>query len=1147
MPTDCQSDPNFRTWYKPDEALLDEANAIHTGKKRPADPKPPGAGDRAAEGKTDPEREAEGAGETNDPVWEDIPPGLEGNDLRIALHLRKSTALCLSGGGIRSASFNVGVIEALAVHPRPDTSNIEKGEEQAADHTKSFLSQFHYLSTVSGGGYIGSWLSAWIAREGYAKVWPKLVGRRKHPEEEPSQIVWLRSYSNFLAPRKGLMSADTWTSIALVIRNLWLNWLVIIPVLCLGLFAIKLGAIGSFWIPRSFAATAQKLASFASSLGTIVPSWLSRAFEAPVLWLGLTPEAPVLWLGLFAPVPLVWALRYALVNRPSCYPGIKELRDGKWEDAKREKPRQTDAREDDEYGRIGAGGSETLFKLTCLLPALISAFLLSLCLAVSYFGFERYTLFETAVRMGGIGVTIYVTAWIIARLQLAFFRKPENRPKKSWTHWPRDLLAWAMAGAVFGVFVGVGMHILAKTFGHVEIELLRDNVCVAANICLDLETYATLALLVAGVPWIITAQLTAEMIFVGLTNWEVGSDADREWFGRSTGWFATAAIAWFSVVILVVLGPPLVALLFANFTWAKYGTIVLGPASALASTLLGKSGKTSASDQGPQKSPWWMQLILPVSTIVFLILLVLAVSAAMDHLLFGYHLVESPLLGSGNAEAFANDRNWLLRGILIIGVIAGISSLFVNINRFSIHSLYRNRLIRGYLGASNSKRAPNPFTGFDEDDNIRMAQLWPRKPAPEKSKDGPQVSGSQDVPKTQKTEEEVKPGTAGLDAKPERPWQPFHVVNIALNVVNSKRLAWQERKAESFTVSPLHCGTAANDLGYRPTCQYANGGRGGITLGTALAISGAAASPNMGYHSSPLVSLLLALFNVRLGWWLGNPGRAGDITYTKDGPRVAIAPFLTEMFGQTTDDRGFVYLSDGGHFENLGLYEMIRRRCRCIVVSDAGADPDYDFADLGNAVRKIAIDLGVYISFSDLREIKRRSKDNTVIKGAYYAVGEIDYKTAPERTAAPDASAAEKTAAEGHREDVKNGYILYIKPSYHGTESAGIVSYAAANAAFPHEPTFDLFYGESQFESYRTLGFEIVDSVLKQAKARAEELHNDPKKTWDPSVTSLCDLIAALAPGAKAASDAPRLSDALKHLDPKDLDEVRTILAPAKT
>ena len=122
----------------------------------------------------------------------------------------------------------------------------------------------------------------------------------------------------------------------------------------------------------------------------------------------------------------------------------------------------------------------------------------------------------------------------------------------------------------------------------------------------------------------------------------------------------------------------------------------------------------------------------------------------------------------------------------------------------------------------------------------------------------------------------------------------FHVVNIALNIVSTKRLAWQERKAESFTVSPLHCGSRLS--GVPRSEEYGDGPRHkpktdfkaskrefGISLGTAMAISGAAVSPNMGYHSSPSIALLLTLFNVRLGWWLGNPGKAGKNTYTAKG------------------------------------------------------------------------------------------------------------------------------------------------------------------------------------------------------------------------------------------------------------------------
>src|SRR5262249_28634998 len=288
-------------------------------------------------------------------------------------------------------------------------------------------------------------------------------------------------------------------------------------------------------------------------------------------------------------------------------------------------------------------------------------------------------------------------------------------------------------------------------------------------------------------------------------------------------------------------------------------------ASGIVSALIGASGKSAATDQKAVKTRVPVNLILAIATPLFLIILAIGVSVLMDYVLLGHPLLESPLIG-GDAETARSrwEWRWLWIGRAVIRVVVSFAWSHVNINRFSIHALYRNRLIRAYLGASNPARTPNPFTGFDDNDNIKVAMLWPGRP------------GS---------------------------WQPFHVVNMALNVVASSRLAWQERKAESFTTTPLHCGTAAGSagepLGYRRSRAY--GSRppkyaeqtrvGGITLGTALAISGAAASPNMGYNSSPIVTLLLALFNVRLGWWLGNPGTPGNRTYGQEGPTIAILPF----------------------------------------------------------------------------------------------------------------------------------------------------------------------------------------------------------------------------------------------------------------
>jgi hypothetical protein len=194
----------------------------------------------------------------------------------------------------------------------------------------------------------------------------------------------------------------------------------------------------------------------------------------------------------------------------------------------------------------------------------------------------------------------------------------------------------------------------------------------------------------------------------------------------------------------------------------------------------------------------------------------------------------------------------------------------------------------------------------------------------------------------------------------------------------------------------------------------------------------------------------MMLGNVRLGWWLGNP--RDNRTSRREGPLFSFVPIVNEMFGLTTDTGRYVYLSDGGHFENLGIYEMIRRRCRYIVVSDAGCDPDYQFEDLGNAVRKAWIDLGVAVRFRGINVTARKPEP---IDGVYCAIADIFY---------PEA-------------DAKPGLLLYIKPGYHGTEPADVRAYAAMHPDFPHESTAEQWFSESQMEAYRVLGSHILDLV----------------------------------------------------------------------
>jgi hypothetical protein len=167
---------------------------------------------------------------------------------------------------------------------------------------------------------------------------------------------------------------------------------------------------------------------------------------------------------------------------------------------------------------------------------------------------------------------------------------------------------------------------------------------------------------------------------------------------------------------------------------------------------------------------------------------------------------------------------------------------------------------------------------------------------------------------------------------------------------------------------------------------------------------------------------------------------------------------MLELFGLATEKGSYVRLSDGGHFENLGLYEMVLRRCHYIVISDAGADPAYFFADLGNAVQKIRIDFGIPIEFDVMTIYPRSALDTIRTPGHNCAVGRIRY-----------------SVVDGC--DAPDGIIIYIKPVCYGDESRDIYAYFKSSETFPQESTTDQFFSESQFESYRMLGAYTMEKL----------------------------------------------------------------------
>jgi hypothetical protein len=210
------------------------------------------------------------------------------------------------------------------------------------------------------------------------------------------------------------------------------------------------------------------------------------------------------------------------------------------------------------------------------------------------------------------------------------------------------------------------------------------------------------------------------------------------------------------------------------------------------------------------------------------------------------------------------------------------------------------------------------------------------------------------------------------------------------------------------------------------------------------------------------MAFLLTVFNVRLGWWMGNPRH--DVSWRRSGPRHGLAYLLRELFGMANDRQQHVYLSDGGHFENLGIYELVRRRCSLIIACDAEEDHAFSFSGLGDAIRKCFVDFGVRIKIDTWNDLVPASGSHSK---AHYVQGDIQY---------PDGS---------------TGTLLYIKASLTGDEPADLLAYAAKHEGFPHQSTSEQFFEESQFESYHRLGLHIGKAVFTSWKSDECEWQKD--------------------------------------------------------
>jgi hypothetical protein len=279
------------------------------------------------------------------------------------------------------------------------------------------------------------------------------------------------------------------------------------------------------------------------------------------------------------------------------------------------------------------------------------------------------------------------------------------------------------------------------------------------------------------------------------------------------------------------------------------------------------------------------------------------------------------------------------------------------------------------------------------------------------------------------------------------------VFNLTANFSGVGRLKNKDFTTTSFTITPSHAGS--HDIGYRHTTSY--GGADGITLGTAITISDDPIGRARQYlSSSATFRFLMAFFNIRFGWWLGNPGPAGNQSFSLSKPKSALPLLFYEVFGINGAESRYIHLSGGQDYDTLGVYEMVLRRCSHIVAIDVTEDPHFTFESLGNTIRRVRLDLGIPIEFDNVPLYRRADKKI----GKYCAVGRICYSS-------KDGDKAE------------DGVLVYLKPAFYGKEPRDVFSYAKLHDSFPHETLDDQSFGDGAFESYRMLGSYALAEICR--------------------------------------------------------------------
>jgi len=857
--------------------------------------------------------------------------------------------LAFSGGGIRSATFNLGVLQRLA--------------------QENLLKKFDFLSTVSGGGYIGSWFESWVLRtRSIDKVNDRLnPDKSADPQgEEVRPIRWLRMFSNYLAPNKSVLSADSWTIGITWFRNTIINQVILLLLLCCALWGIKLTY--ELW---------RYLVSLQVNL-KILPGDVALA-HSQVFWSSAVVFIPA---ALFAG----WGMH---AYNPQY------------------RPRSPFNRE-----------KNTLLANLLMAWGFISAFCVSSWMFMNNLKTQdimtKVGLLWPAAIMGFIGLLLVAYMGRYDKCQNENLATSDNMPENKRRL--KIIILIVLSSAIASV---IGLFLLACSWQ-------------LANIIRGIKwQHHTELGFIVGLPLVLEAISVIVVVRMAILG-NIFPDERREWWGRVGAIVHRFIFLWILAIGAVMYLPHfdqyLTDIGFVSKSITAFGgwAAVIGYAVKLAF-----SPKTSG-DKPVKGTLSVSEVFISAAPYLFGAGILILGAFITNHITAALIYKQQIKIGHGYlctspcCKAALMYQQLLINAALCVGagIIAVLISMRVGVNEFSLHHFYCNRLVRAYLGATKGRKereqSVNNFTGFNKGDDLNLTDLASDK-----------YTG------------------------------PYPIINTTLNATVVTDLDRQDRRGESFIFTPGYCGfdfsrtrpssrsaKKSYDYAYRPTADYS--APGGPTLGTAMAVSGAAVDPNMGYHSSPATAFLLTIFNLRLGRWVGNPRKAH---WQQSDPQFGLLYLVKDLIGESDSSSDFVCLSDGGHFDNMGIYELVRRRCRYILLCDAEEDEDAICEGLANAIRRCRIDFGVQITINI--ELITKKDPVTKYSAEHMVTGHIWY---------PDDPAGKPS-----------GTLVYVKTSITGNESVDVREYLKTNDGFPQQSTADQFFDESQFESYRELGYSSFD------------------------------------------------------------------------